>query len=180
MIKPSAENTAHVLLLRHRLVAYEFGRCYESIGTFLQHVRQLDRFWCADYSGECNRVNQQQCYPRSIAYAGLRYLLICEALGAIKCAFAFVVAKIGFQFRVTDPDGVSCEDGTAVTSKGSDLAATIVKTANALSDGILPSIKAECAIEDVMSAYRKPTLNRGWDGYEVDVASGDSDLGWHS
>ena len=97
MIKPPAKSTVHAELDRHGLVTHRKRRRYKPKATSLQHVKQPNQLWCADYKGEFKLGNQQYCYPLTITDYGSRYLLACEGLASTKREFAFVVFERAFK-----------------------------------------------------------------------------------
>ncbi len=118
MIKPPAKSTVHAVLDRHGLVTHKKRRRYKPKGTSLQHVRQPNQLWCADYKGEFKLGNQQYCYPLTITDYSSRYLLACEGLASTKRDFAFAVFERAFKdFGV--PQTIRTDNGVPFASPNS-------------------------------------------------------------
>jgi putative transposase len=97
MIQPPAKSTVHAVLDRHGLVKRRKRRRYKAQGTALQHVKQPNQLWCADYKGEFRLGNQKYCYPLTVTDYSSRYLLACEGLSSTQSAFAFAVFERVFK-----------------------------------------------------------------------------------
>ena len=111
MIKPPAKSTIHAVLDRNGLVKRRKRRRYKAQGTTLEHVKQPNQLWCADYKGEFRLGNKQYCYPLTITDYCSRFLIACEGLSSTKSHFAFsaferVFKEFGLPSTIRTDNGV--------------------------------------------------------------------------
>lgn len=89
-VKPPAKSTIHAVLDRNGLVKHRKSRKrYKAQGTALEHVKNPNELWCADYKGEFMMGNRQYCYPLTITDYASRFLLACDAQSGTNEQFAF-------------------------------------------------------------------------------------------
>src|SRR5690606_15909981 len=118
-VKTPAKSTVHAVLDRNGLVKYREGRKrFKAIGTKLEHVKEPNQLWCADYKGEFMLGNKQYCYPLTITDYASRYLLTCEALASTKENFAFEIFERAFK-EYGIPDSMRTDNGAPFASGGS-------------------------------------------------------------
>jgi putative transposase len=84
-----AISTVHAVLDRHGLVKRRKRRRYKAKGTPLNHVRNPNELWCADYKGEFMLSDRRYCYPLTIMDYASRYLITVDALSTTREAYAF-------------------------------------------------------------------------------------------
>ena len=115
-IKSPAVSTIHALLDRHGLVKHRKGRRrYKTRGTPLNHVKQPNQLWCADYKGEFMLGNRQYCYPLTITDYASRYLLLSDALASTREEFAFEVFTRAFK-EYGIPEAIRTDNGVPFAS----------------------------------------------------------------
>lgn len=114
-----AISTIHAVLDRNNLVNVRSGRKrYKSKGTPLEHVKNPNELWCADYKGEFMLGNRSYCYPLTITDYSSRYLLTCEALSSTAENFAFEMFKRAFE-QYGLPRAIRTDNGTPFASGNS-------------------------------------------------------------
>lgn len=115
-VKTPAKSTVHAVLDRHGLVKHRLGRRrFKATGTPLEHVKEPNQLWCADYKGEFMLGNRQYCYPLTITDYASRYLIACDALASTREEFAFEVFTRAFkEFGL--PDSLRTDNGTPFAS----------------------------------------------------------------
>lgn len=114
-----AKSTIHAVLDRNGLVNHRTGRKrYKSQGTPLEHVKEPNQLWCADYKGEFMLGNRQYCYPLTITDYASRYLIACDAQTGTNEAFAFESFTNAFkEFGL--PDAIRTDNGIPFASGNS-------------------------------------------------------------
>src|SRR5690606_12835973 len=66
-VKNPATSTIHAVLDRNGLVKKRKGRKrFKAKGTSLEHVKDPNQLWCADYKGEFMLGNKRYCYPLTV------------------------------------------------------------------------------------------------------------------
>lgn len=115
-VKAPAKSTVHAVLDRHGLVKHRLGRKrFKATGTPLEHVKEANQLWCADYKGEFMLGNRQYCYPLTITDYASRYLITCDALASTREEFAFEVFSRAFkEFGL--PDSIRTDNGVPFAS----------------------------------------------------------------
>lgn len=118
-VKVPAKSTIHAVLDRNGLVKHRSGRRrYKAQGTSLEHVKEPNQLWCADYKGEFMLGNKQYCYPLTITDYSSRYLILCEALTGTNEIFAFEgFTKAFMEYGL--PDAIRTDNGTPFASGNS-------------------------------------------------------------
>ncbi len=118
-IKPPAKSTVHAVLDRNGLVKHRKGRKrYKAKGTALEHVKEPNQLWCADYKGEFMTGDRKYCYPLTITDYSSRYLLACDAQTGTNAKFAFETFTNAFkEFGV--PDAIRTDNGSPFASGNS-------------------------------------------------------------
>jgi transposase InsO family protein len=115
-VKAPAKSTVHAVLDRHGLVKHRLGRKrFKATGTPLEHVKEPNQLWCADYKGEFMLGNRQYCYPLTITDYASRYLIKCDALASTREEFAFEVFTRAFQ-EFGLPDSLRTDNGCPFAS----------------------------------------------------------------
>lgn len=118
-VKPPATSTIHAVLDRNGLVNVRKRRKrYKAQGTPLQHVKNPNDLWCADYKGEFMMGNKKYCYPLTITDYSSRYLITCEALSSTRENFAFETFKRAFR-EYGLPKAMRTDNGIPFASGGS-------------------------------------------------------------
>ncbi len=115
-VKAPATSTIHAVLDRNGLVKKRKGRKrFKAQGTPLEHVKEPNQLWCADYKGEFMLGNKRYCYPLTVTDYASRFLLGCEALASTKEEFAFeTFERIFKEYGV--PDSMRTDNGTPFAS----------------------------------------------------------------
>jgi putative transposase len=114
-----AISTVHVVLDRNGLVERPPKRSRnKAVGTELQHVKEPNQLWCADYKGEFMLADRRYCYPLTISDYASRYVIACDALPTTKECFAFTVFERAFkEFGL--PDTIRTDNGVPFASPNS-------------------------------------------------------------
>jgi transposase InsO family protein len=111
-VKAPAKSTIHAVLDRNGLVKHRKNRRrYKSQGTPLEHVKEPNQLWCADYKGEFMMTNKEYCYPLTITDYSSRFLIACDAQTGTNAKFAFESFTRAFK-EYGLPDAIRTDNGS--------------------------------------------------------------------
>lgn len=88
-VRVPARSTIHAVLDRHGLVKRTGKRRRRATRTPLSEGAAPNDLWCADFKGEFKLGNRRYCYPLTVTDQASRYVLMCEALAAVREELAF-------------------------------------------------------------------------------------------
>lgn len=109
--KPPAVSTSRAVLDRYDLVSDQGRTRHRAEGTKLSAGAAPNDLWCADFKGEFRLGNGQYCYPLTVTDHASRYLLLCEALDAVRedpaiAAFEHLFRERGLPTAIRSDNGV--------------------------------------------------------------------------
>jgi transposase InsO family protein len=114
---PAASTVGHILV-RSGLVTPRKRRPHQRARpTGLRETTAPNDVWCIDYKGQFQLGDRSLCYPLTITDHFSRYILACEAMGAISDEAAKEVCEEIFRLRGL-PSAMRSDNGSPFASTG--------------------------------------------------------------